>query len=145
MLAHTRVITTERYTHVATLQLKNASERISEALWRQGQRNGNPNCDLWPLRESGSVLMVLGEGLRAAEDRGFEPRRVLPPNRISSPFPWAQAPLSYQGARVSAQFSGHPCRNPSQAAPSAREVRYANPVPTGRFVMPRNSGPARCQ
>jgi hypothetical protein len=29
-------------------------------------------------------LKVLGEGLRAAEDRGFEPRRVLPPNRISS-------------------------------------------------------------
>jgi hypothetical protein len=27
---------------------------------------------------------VPGEGLRAAEDRGFEPLRVLPPNRISS-------------------------------------------------------------
>jgi hypothetical protein len=28
-----------------------------------------------------------GEGLRAAENREFEPRRVLPPNRISSAFP----------------------------------------------------------
>jgi len=30
-------------------------------------------------------LHVPGEGLRAAEDRGFEPRRVVTPNRISSP------------------------------------------------------------
>jgi hypothetical protein len=28
-----------------------------------------------------------GEGLRAAEDRGFEPRRVVTPNRISSAAP----------------------------------------------------------
>ena len=32
-------------------------------------------------------LGAAGEGLRAAEDRGFEPRRVLPPNRISSAAP----------------------------------------------------------
>src|SRR5271165_5988023 len=32
-------------------------------------------------------LQVLGEGLRAAEDRGFEPRRVVTPNRISSALP----------------------------------------------------------
>ena len=30
---------------------------------------------------------VPGEGLRAAEDRGFEPRRVVTPNRISSVLP----------------------------------------------------------
>jgi site-specific recombinase XerD len=36
MLGHTRVTTTERYTHVATLQLKDASERMSEELWGQG-------------------------------------------------------------------------------------------------------------
>ena len=30
---HTRVTTTERYTDVATLQMKDASERMSEALW----------------------------------------------------------------------------------------------------------------
>ena len=35
VLGHTRVTTTERYTHVATLQMKDASERISEALWGQ--------------------------------------------------------------------------------------------------------------
>ena len=30
---HTRLTTTERYTHVATLQLKDAGERMGEALW----------------------------------------------------------------------------------------------------------------
>jgi len=33
VLGHTRVTTTERYTHVATLQMKDASERMGEALW----------------------------------------------------------------------------------------------------------------
>ena len=36
VLGHTRVTTTERYTHVATLQMRDASERMSEALWGQG-------------------------------------------------------------------------------------------------------------
>ena len=33
VLGHTRVTTTERYTHVATLQMKDASERMDQALW----------------------------------------------------------------------------------------------------------------
>ncbi|MET8984648.1 tyrosine-type recombinase/integrase [Nonomuraea wenchangensis] len=33
ILGHTRVTTTERYTHVATLQMKDASERMGAALW----------------------------------------------------------------------------------------------------------------
>jgi integrase len=33
VLGHTRVTTTERYTHVATLQMKDASERMGQALW----------------------------------------------------------------------------------------------------------------
>jgi site-specific recombinase XerD len=36
VLGHTRVTITERYTHVATLQMRDASERMSEALWGQG-------------------------------------------------------------------------------------------------------------
>ena len=36
VLGRTRVTTTERYTHVATLQMRDASERMSEALWGQG-------------------------------------------------------------------------------------------------------------
>jgi integrase len=36
VLGHTRVTTTERYTHVATLQMRDASERMSEALWGWG-------------------------------------------------------------------------------------------------------------
>ncbi|MBF8191453.1 tyrosine-type recombinase/integrase [Nonomuraea sp. K274] len=33
VLGHTRVTTTERYTHVATLQMKDASDRMGQALW----------------------------------------------------------------------------------------------------------------
>ncbi|MFF4194106.1 tyrosine-type recombinase/integrase [Nonomuraea sp. NPDC001831] len=33
ILGHTRVTTTERYTHVATLQMKDASDRTDSALW----------------------------------------------------------------------------------------------------------------
>ncbi|GAA1618492.1 hypothetical protein GCM10009733_013500 [Nonomuraea maheshkhaliensis] len=33
ILGHTRVTTTERYTHVATLQMQDASERMGAALW----------------------------------------------------------------------------------------------------------------
>jgi integrase len=36
VLGHTRVTTTERYTHVATLQMKDASERMGRALWGEG-------------------------------------------------------------------------------------------------------------
>jgi integrase len=36
VLGHTRVTTTERYTHVATLQMKDASERMDQALWGPG-------------------------------------------------------------------------------------------------------------
>lgn len=36
VLGHTRVTTTERYTHVATLQMKDASERLGQALWGRG-------------------------------------------------------------------------------------------------------------
>jgi integrase len=36
VLGHTRVTTTERYTHVATLQMRDASDRMSKALWGQG-------------------------------------------------------------------------------------------------------------
>jgi len=35
VLGHTRVTTTERYTHVATLQMKDASKRLGQALWGQ--------------------------------------------------------------------------------------------------------------
>jgi site-specific recombinase XerD len=33
ILGHTRVTTTERYTHVATLQMRDASDRMDAALW----------------------------------------------------------------------------------------------------------------
>jgi integrase len=36
VLGHTSVTTTERCTHVATLQMRDASGRIGQALWDQG-------------------------------------------------------------------------------------------------------------
>ena len=36
ILGHTRVTTTERYTHVATLQMRDARDRMDEALWGPG-------------------------------------------------------------------------------------------------------------
>jgi len=36
VLGHTRVTTTARYTNVATLQMKDASERMGRALWGEG-------------------------------------------------------------------------------------------------------------
>ncbi|MBT2226073.1 tyrosine-type recombinase/integrase [Nonomuraea sp. NEAU-A123] len=36
ILGHTRVTTTERYTHVATTQMRDASDRMDEALWGPG-------------------------------------------------------------------------------------------------------------
>jgi site-specific recombinase XerD len=45
VLGHTRVTTTERYTHVVTLQMKDASERMDQALWARDEGNCNPNCN----------------------------------------------------------------------------------------------------
>jgi len=42
VLGHTRVTTTERYTHVATLQMRDASERMSEDCGARNERNCNP-------------------------------------------------------------------------------------------------------
>jgi hypothetical protein len=57
VLGHTRVTTTDRYTHVATLQTKDASERMGQALWARDEANCNPNCkcDMRPLAMSECV------------------------------------------------------------------------------------------
>jgi hypothetical protein len=51
------------------------------------ERNCNPNCNLGCLVSQALSPRELGEDLRAAEDRGFEPRRAVKPNRISSAAP----------------------------------------------------------
>jgi hypothetical protein len=69
-------------------QVTAASERMSQALW--GPRMSATATRIATFGHSVSQALSLGaagEGLRAAEDRGFEPRRVLPPNRISSAAP----------------------------------------------------------
>ncbi|MEV4111441.1 tyrosine-type recombinase/integrase [Nonomuraea sp. NPDC049695] len=49
ILCHTRVTTTERYAHVATLQMKHAGERMDEAPWGI-RRSGRtvPRCPRGP-------------------------------------------------------------------------------------------------
>jgi hypothetical protein len=51
---------TERYTHVATLQTKDASKRMDRALWAEDERNFNPNCNL--RRWSGFGALSIEEG-----------------------------------------------------------------------------------
>jgi hypothetical protein len=59
----------------------------SQSITPEGAR-AQPNCKPFgcPVNKALSVRLP-GEGLRAAEDRGFEPRRVVTPNRISSSMP----------------------------------------------------------
>lgn len=51
VLGHTRVTTTERYTHVATLQMKDASDQMAQALWATDEDNCNPQ----PCKRSGPL------------------------------------------------------------------------------------------
>ena len=62
MLVGLAVTTTERYTHVATLQMKDASERMSEALWGRGM---SVTATFGCLTSEALSLPVPGEGLRA--------------------------------------------------------------------------------
>ena len=62
VLGHTRVTTTERYTHVAMLQMRDASERMSERYGARDERNCNPNCSFGLSRESGPVPARSGRG-----------------------------------------------------------------------------------
>jgi integrase len=66
VLGYTRVTTTERCTHVAALQMKDASERMSEALWGPRVSATATKLRPWPPRESGPLPEGLGEDLRAA-------------------------------------------------------------------------------
>jgi hypothetical protein len=48
-----------RYTHVATLQMKDASERMGEALWGRAMR---PTATFGPYDGSGPLLRHEGRG-----------------------------------------------------------------------------------
>jgi site-specific recombinase XerD len=43
VLGHTRVTTTERYTHVAAAQVQDAGNRMAAALWVRTNYSGNGN------------------------------------------------------------------------------------------------------
>ncbi|WP_217708929.1 tyrosine-type recombinase/integrase [Nonomuraea rhodomycinica] len=80
VLGHTTVATTERYTHVSTPPMRDARKRLASAL-----REIRSRCTYRALEKIKGPSPHYGEGpLDLAEDRGFEPRMVLPPNRISS-------------------------------------------------------------
>jgi integrase len=69
ILGHTRVTTTERYTHVASPQVRDASALIGSALWGTNEtRNAATRSNTL------SSDRVTGEGAGGAEARGFEPR-----------------------------------------------------------------------
>ena len=79
---------------------------------------------------------VPGEGLRAAEDRGFEPRRVVTPNRISSVLPTVPWKLNHvgDGTETQARHAGKSriVRNRAGQAGNARRVRTRNGHAAGR-------------
>ena len=88
---------------------------------------------------------VPGEGLRAAEDRGFEPRRVVTPNRISSVLP--RLPLACDQVRDRTETQVRPAGNagivrdePPDAANACR-VRARN-VRAARLVYPHLAPPS---
>lgn len=56
-----RVTATERYTHMATLQMTDASQRMSELGYRD-ERSCNPSCHLWLRHKSGPVPECSGRG-----------------------------------------------------------------------------------
>jgi hypothetical protein len=62
VLGHTRVTTTERYAHVATLQMKDASERMDQALWGRDEGNCNPNCNPGPETAPALSRFAVGRG-----------------------------------------------------------------------------------
>src|SRR6266480_5713174 len=73
------------------------------------------------------TLRVPGEGLRDAEDRGFEPRRVVTPNRISSVLTRVPGPRSHvrDGTETQARRAGKAAIAPSLTG-NARRVRTRN-------------------
>jgi hypothetical protein len=69
ILGHARVTTTERHTHVASPQVRDASALIGAALWGSNEtRNAATRSNTL------SSDQVTGEGAGGAEARGFEPR-----------------------------------------------------------------------
>jgi hypothetical protein len=79
----TRVTTTERYAHVSTPLMRDAGERLASALWKT-VAIATSTATMTPRKIKRPSSQDRDEGLSPAEDRGFEPRMVLPPNRISS-------------------------------------------------------------
>jgi hypothetical protein len=89
-------------------------------------------------------LPVPGEGLRAAEDRGFEPRRAVKPNRISSVLPpvpgWRRHVRD--GTETQARRAGNSLVIQNHTGNArrvrARSVRAAEEAP-GHFAAPSSA------
>jgi hypothetical protein len=76
VLGHTRVTTTERYTHVAAAQVQDAGNRMAAALWGEDQLQRKRQLrPLAPGNDPGPSRDFPREGPdQWAEARGFEPR-----------------------------------------------------------------------
>src|SRR5262252_5673189 len=93
-----------------------------------------PTATFGPYDGSGPLPCIQGEGLRAAEARGFEPRKGVNPNRISSPFGWPEQGITSPYPAASAQVNGGMPHNPGQRTPSPHKPLGATTVPSGMFV-----------
>jgi hypothetical protein len=86
VLGHTRVTTTERYTHVAAAQVQDAGNRMAAALWGEDQlqrkrqlRPLAPGNDQGPSRDFPREALISGRRLG-----DLNPGWTVSPNRISS-------------------------------------------------------------
>ncbi|GAA3309978.1 hypothetical protein [Nonomuraea dietziae] len=61
VLGHTRVTTTERYTHVSTPLMRDAGERLASALWDQVVATISATTTMQKIRKA--LIPVSGEGL----------------------------------------------------------------------------------
>jgi hypothetical protein len=96
------------------------------ALHERRVHDARPTATLGHFVSQAPSLQVPGEGLRAAEDREFEPRRVVTPNRI--------------GARRPYEMPVRPRRSPAPVRIPARRTRAVRDRSVGKAIRASVTG-----